>query len=799
MKKTKVVLLVLSILICSNFAIADTINVPADQPTIQAGINIAVDGDTVLTQPGTYVENINFNGKNIIVASHFLTTQDTSYISQTIIDGNQNGHVVTFESSEDSTAVLTGFTITNGHAIYPNSKGGGIFCSNSHSIIENNIIKENIADNAGGGIYCNNSSPIIRNNKILDNISWDLGGGGICCDNESNPLICSSIIMGNYNDERGGGICCWYSSPTIENVTITGNNANYDGGGGIYCNNNSSPSLQNVTIENNSASGTYGYGGGIYCRNNSSPSLDNVTITDNSASNYGGGIYCYSSSSPSIVNSIISDNMGNYGIYVYSGNPTISYCDFWNNDGGNYYNVSTGIGCIEADPLFVDPENGDYHLHWGSPCIDSGDPNSPFDPDGTIADMGAYYYDQSEYDITFNSLADMNTARLGFGYTTDGNYLYAVCGGTYEPPFYQVNNIEKYDPTTNNWEVFVDGLIPRRYSKAEYLQSTNKIYIFGGQTYYETNPSTYTDTVEVVDVANGNISYLTSNPNPYTSSGSAVWNDKIYIFGGSEHGVYLNAFYEFDPINNIWNQLPDMPEAKQTEGEVVDGILYVFGGYNGSVQSNRIDAYDIQNNEWLFIGYMPEGISAHHTTVKGQYIWILGDYDILNYVAIFNTETYEFTQLNTNMIGRRHCGTEVIGNNLYVYGGNIASGGPALSSLQYADISYLSINDEPYEISSSITLFQNYPNPFNPETTISFYIKQNSKIELEIFNIKGQKVKTLINDYRQSGYHAIPWNGDDNYGNRVSSGLYFYKLSVDGKTEVVKKCLLVISNLNENK
>ncbi|MBC8526662.1 MAG: T9SS type A sorting domain-containing protein [Candidatus Cloacimonetes bacterium] len=188
---------------------------------------------------------------------------------------------------------------------------------------------------------------------------------------------------------------------------------------------------------------------------------------------------------------------------------------------------------------------------------------------------------------------------------------------------------------------------------------------------------------------------------------------------------------------------------------------------------------------------MPFGISAHHTTLKGQYIWIIGDYDILNYVAVFDTETHEFAQLNTNMIGRRHCGTEVIGNNLYVYGGNIASAGPALSSLQYADISYLSINDEPNGISSSITLFQNYPNPFNPFTTISFSIKQNSKIELEIFNVKGQKVKTLINEFRQSGYHSIPWNGDDAYGNKISSGLYFYKLSVDGKTEVVKKCLLV--------
>jgi len=103
---------------------ATIINIPADQPTIQAGINVSVDGDTIMVYPGTYLENIDYNGKNITVASLFLTTQDTTFISQTVIDGNQNDSVVTFENGEDSTAVLCGFTITNGKA----EEGGGINC-----------------------------------------------------------------------------------------------------------------------------------------------------------------------------------------------------------------------------------------------------------------------------------------------------------------------------------------------------------------------------------------------------------------------------------------------------------------------------------------------------------------------------------------------------------------------------------------------------------------------------------------------------------------------------------------------
>jgi len=94
--------------LCSGVLSATILNVPSEYSTIQQGIDASQDADTVLVQPGTYVENINYNGKNITVASLFLTSADTSYISQTIIDGNQSGSVVTFETGEDTTAVFCG-------------------------------------------------------------------------------------------------------------------------------------------------------------------------------------------------------------------------------------------------------------------------------------------------------------------------------------------------------------------------------------------------------------------------------------------------------------------------------------------------------------------------------------------------------------------------------------------------------------------------------------------------------------------------------------------------------------------
>ncbi len=85
----------------------------------------------------------------------------------------------------------------------------------------------------------------------------------------------------------------------------------------------------------------------------------------------------------------------------------------------------------------------------------------------------------------------------------------------------------------------------------------------------------------------------------------------------------------------------------------------------------------------------------------------------------------------------------------------------------------------------------NYPNPFNPSTTIKFSIQNDSKIELSIYNIKGQKIKSLVQNDFTKGSHSIVWNGDDELGNSVSSGVYLYKLNVDGKNEAVKKCLLL--------
>lgn len=228
MLKNSVLAIILVGLFCF-IAEARIRHVPGEYSTIQEGINDCSGGDTLLVAPGTYYENINFNGQYLVLASMYLTTGDQNYIASTIIDGGESGHVVIFGTGEDNRAVIAGFTITNGES----DNGGGIFCENASPVISHNIIKDNTTYTGfwpygqGAGIYCHNSDAKILNNLILNNSASGTDGG------------------------RGGGVCCEYSSPDLINNTIYGNQA-LSSGGAIFSN-SSNPNIINCILWGNSA------------------------------------------------------------------------------------------------------------------------------------------------------------------------------------------------------------------------------------------------------------------------------------------------------------------------------------------------------------------------------------------------------------------------------------------------------------------------------------------------------------------------------------------------------------------
>ena len=101
-----------------------------------------------------------------------------------------------------------------------------------------------------------------------------------------------------------------------------------------------------------------------------------------------------------------------------------------------------------------------------------------------------------------------------------------------------------------------------------------------------------------------------------------------------------------------------------------------------------------------------------------------------------------------------------------------------------------SIGIDNYELGIANYKLNNYPNPFNPETTIQFNLIADGKVQLDIYNIKGQKVKQLVNDQLSAREHSVVWDGEDSNNKRVSSGIYLYRLQTPTKI-LTKKMLLL--------
>ena len=226
--------------------------------TIQAGLDSASAGDTVLVATGTYKETI-----------VWPSTPGIDLISEfgpevTVINANGAGRVITMVQYLTPETLINGFTIMNGWATgtSPDDYGGGIYCLNTSPRIRNNIIRNNSAYSRGGGIYCENSSPHIMANIIRNNGTTIGGGGGIACYNEAEALIQENNLHDN-SAEHGGAIYVYdKSDPTIQYNQIFNNNAPYGAGlrcgyGSYYVHHDSRPPTHYNNISGNEVWGIY--------------------------------------------------------------------------------------------------------------------------------------------------------------------------------------------------------------------------------------------------------------------------------------------------------------------------------------------------------------------------------------------------------------------------------------------------------------------------------------------------------------------------------------------------------------
>jgi hypothetical protein len=248
------------------------------------------------------------------------------------------------------------------------------------------------ADDDGGGLFFYQSSDILVRHCTITRNAAEGYGGGIACHNSSSPRIEATAITGNRAETLGGGMSCYsHSSPEVADVILANNVAAgyYGTGGGFSAYDQCGPALIRVLVSENH---TDYDAGGIYI-DGSEAILDRVTVVDNTTDGSGGGMLFYNCDA-FLTNGIVRGNSPDQVVEI-SASVDLIY--------SNVENGWAGTGNIDEDPLFVDPENGNYQLSWASypiedstrsPCIDTGDPSSSLDPDGTRADMGAFPFNQ---------------------------------------------------------------------------------------------------------------------------------------------------------------------------------------------------------------------------------------------------------------------------------------------------------------------------------------------------------------------------------------------------------------------
>ena len=431
-----------------------------DFPTIQAALSAAVDGDTIELANGTFTRdgnrNLDFLGKAVT-----LRSQNGNPDSCTI-DCQRTGRGVVFHSGEGEASVLEGVKIYNAHpddyggGIYCSnssptirnciirgnkaSDGAGVHCYDASPTFENCQIAGNWADSWHGGVDCYHSSPTFINCAITNNRA--LHGGGVGCfdspaefidctisgnratllgggvhSNDASPRFVRCVISDNVTTTQGsladgGGVFCVGGAPVFMECIIRGNQACL--GGGVYCE-ETLAEFTNCLIKNNYA---HYCGGGVYSRLYS-PVFTQCTIVSNAAP-HGAGLYLRLAT-PVFNSTIIAFSEGDGIFFSESNSSRIEYCDIFGSTiediafrNGDSMQGPEGIGTISMtnangdscdifyniflDPMFADTTSGDYHLAVGSPCIDAGDPELPLDPDSTISDIGAFYFDQVAVD-----------------------------------------------------------------------------------------------------------------------------------------------------------------------------------------------------------------------------------------------------------------------------------------------------------------------------------------------------------------------------------------------------------------
>ena len=729
--------------------------------TIQEGINASTNSDTILVYPDTYYENINYNGKNIIVASLYLTTQNEQYINQTIIDGNQNGSCVRVISGEDSATVLCGFTLTNGSgSSYSTTnilRGGGILIKDSQPLIEKCLIMNNNAS-AGGGILCMNSQVTLTGVTIINNHSFQ-SGGGIFMGNYSEITFDQTELCNIYLNYASGGceIAKTWDCPPLEVFVDTFTVFEPDGYYIISSSlsgpppNDISMNIQNAKLNTVDAD--------LYVSTNGNNSNSGLSVDEPlSTINYALSLVKSDSLHPNTIH--IADG-------IYSGSENNQYFPL------NMRGYVSLIG-ESMENTILDAENLSPHIYDRYSKLDYSINNLSFingNGDGFVTSCMSLIspYQQGKY-VNLENIQLTN-----FPYSIERLFEIFYLDLYIKNLTSQSNHhilLRALNSFQQEQEVIIENAYIHdnsQYSPQAGSQPQMEFGQLGTNTmnvniinmemtenqYYSSPGSETCSGIKVMDNVNLNLVNCTIGNNSSPNNGGVIrvgpggQNSVINIYNSILYGDLPGEIY-------IDNEFSSNPSTINIQNSLVNG------GYEG-----------IENvYSWNVVNWMEGNLDEDpcwDVTGDNPYA-LMGNSPCKNAGTLDLPAGIELSEFD-------------LAGNPRIYGETIDMG-----AYEYQDS--VSVSDN---LQSPIfnTQLSNYPNPFNPSTTIKLDLAESGKIELAVYNVKGQKVKTLMDAYSSKGHFELIWRGVDDSKKQVASGQYFIKLKVNGKEKAVSKCILL--------
>jgi flagellar hook capping protein FlgD len=730
---------------------ATIINVPANQPTIQAGINAAaVFGDEVVVADGTYTGAGN---RDISLTKNITVRSASRNPANCIIDCQLSGRGF-LVSTVASVARIEGFTI------------------------------KNALTDEGGGIKCDNASPTVVNCRLIANKANVTGGGGIACVNGSAPLVTGCALNGN---------------------TTNG----FDGGAGVY-NVGGSPSFVNCTLSGNFTTGIGTIGGALRNKSNGHVTFTNCSFSANTAYDASAMYSDGTGTTTTLTNCIVWGHpAGTSGVRIQTqanAVTTITYSDVQQGFAGTG-NINVNPGFIDANGPDNVSGNADDDVRPGrfSPATDAGNNSAPglsgvtTDQGGSprkfndanvtdtgsgsapIVDMGAFERQAASVSVTVHVPGDAATIQGGIDLAQLKDEV-VISDGTYSG----LGNVELLidkdivvrSSSGNPSACLINGGAAARCinfsgaTNAAILKGigiTNGRKTEGAGIYFSESAGTILNCRIVSNVAigqGGGGVYIEKSSSPQfwntiflsnSTSGVGVVGGALYVKGASQPTFHNCLFTS----NSGYDATVLYMDGVGTSATFRNSIVY---GNTGGTSNQRLQSV---NSSVLSVNYCDvEGGFAGTGNINTNPIFADGEYRLAPISPCVDAGSNAAVPvgLSQDRDGRLRIWDGNADANAIVDMGPFESGAPMVTG----------IGDDP--LPAGFRLLAASPNPLRAQSRIHFKLPETGWTTLALYDINGRRVRTLIEAVLAEGNQEITWDGHDEAGRPVAAGLYFMRL-----------------------